>query len=308
MIRLRSLPAGATLAVTAPAFPADAEKIDKGIRYLEGLGYRVRRGKTLTAREGYLSGDDTLRAGELNAFFADEAVDGIICARGGWGTLRLLDKLDFELITRCPKMISGYSDITTLQLALLARAGLPSFSGPMVAVEMANGIEDFTAQHFWGQINNRQEEYRFDLAALEAKTENGGRAEGPLIGGCLSLISHLLGTPYMPDVSGSIFFIEDVGEEPYKMDRYLAHLRQAGVFERINGLIIGQFLDCEDARRPEPTIHEVIYEYIRELTIPVIYDFPYGHGMRKVSMPIGARATLDTTAGYLAFENPFCGT
>ncbi len=304
-MRLRTIPAGATLAVTAPAFPADTEKINRGIGYLEGLGYRVRRGKTLSAREGYLSGGDTLRADELNIFFADSSVDAIICARGGWGTLRLLDKLDFDLIAQNPKMICGYSDITTLQLALLARAGLPSLSGPMVAVEMAAGIEAFTAAHFWGQLRNREKHYILKLDELGARTHVPGRAEGTLTGGCLSLITHLLGTPYMPDVTGSIFFIEDVGEEPYKMDRYLAHLRQAGIFEHISGLIIGQFLDCVDENRPEPTIHEVLYEYIKDLNIPVVYDFPYGHGMRKVSMPIGAHARLDTGANTLHFSNVF---
>ncbi|RMH63502.1 MAG: LD-carboxypeptidase [Calditrichaeota bacterium] len=304
-MRLRPLRPGGTIAVTAPAFPADTAKVEKGIAWLEGEGYTVVRGATLNSREGYLSGSDALRADELNLFFCDPDVDAIICARGGWGTLRLLDRLDYRAIAQNPKMLCGYSDITSLQLALWHKSGIPSLSGPMVAVEMASGILPFTETHFTGYVHNTDVTYSLSLRELDARVQHEGSCDGPLVGGCLSLISHLLGTPYMPDLKNAVLFIEDVGEEPYKMDRYLAHLRQAGVFDAIAGLIIGQFLDCEDPLRPERTIDDVLYEYIRDARYPVVYNFPYGHGMHKVSMPVGAHVILDTQAGTVRFANIF---
>ncbi len=304
-MKLKTVRPGAAVAVTAPAFPADPAKVEKGITWLEKEGYRVVRGSTLQNRDGYLSGSDALRAEELNRLFADPEVDAIICARGGWGTLRMLDLLDYETIARNPKMLCGYSDITTLQLALWKKSGLPSLSGPMVAVEMAAGLLPFTEEHFKGYLNNTAITYNLNIKDINAAVHRPGACAGPLLGGCLSLITHLLGTPYMPDLKGAVLFIEDVGEEPYKIDRYLAHLRQAGIFDDIAGLIIGQFIDCEDPLRPERTIDDVLYEYIRELTYPVLYNFPYGHGMHKLTMPIGAHTVMDTVSGEIRFENVF---
>ncbi len=305
---LRPLKPGATIAVIAPAFPPDAEKLAQGLRYLKDLGYRIVEGQSLTAKEKYFAGSDALRADELNRFFADPQIDALICARGGWGTLRFLDKLNFEIILKNPKILVGYSDITTLQLAIWQKAQIPSLSGPMVAVEMGSGILPFTEQHFWAQIQNEAASYsfRFDCQK-EVEVWREGRAQGRLIGGCLSMVAHQLGTPYMPDVAGSILFLEDVGEEPYKIDRYLAQLRQAGLFDKITALILGQFIDCTDTNpsRASVGIKDVLQDYFAEAPYPVIVNFPYGHGMRKFSMPIGVQAELSTENCTLTVENPF---
>ncbi|HHJ53799.1 MAG TPA: LD-carboxypeptidase, partial [Caldithrix abyssi] len=207
---LKPLPPKGNIGVLAPAFPPNPEKLEKGIQYLKGMGFTVVRGESLSARHWYFAGNDTLRAHELNRMFADPDIDAIICARGGWGTLRLLDQLDYALIKANPKMLVGYSDITTLHLAIWSRAGLPGISGPMVAVEMGTGIVPFTETHFWQQVGNTQKDYRFDFGAESIEIWNGGQASGTLLGGCLSMIAHQLGTPYSPDYSGAILFIEDV--------------------------------------------------------------------------------------------------
>ncbi len=306
-MKLRPIQPKGKIGITAPAFPPDAVKLRKGIDYLLSLGYEIDLGDSLTSTHGFFAGSDSLRISELHRMFADPEIEAIICARGGWGTLRLLDQLDYNLIKSNPKPLVGYSDITTLQLAIWQQTGLPSLSGPMVAVEMGNGILPFTAKHFWDQINNLQNDYKLDLEELTAEIWQPGSASGTLLGGCLSMISHQLGTPYSPDYTGAILFLEDVGEEPYKIDRYLAHLRQAGVFDRIAGLIICDFLDCKDsneARKGIP-VREVLKEYFNDLDIPTISGFPYGHGMKKVTMPMGVNARLNTERRSLVFENPF---
>ncbi|NOX88455.1 MAG: LD-carboxypeptidase, partial [Calditrichaeota bacterium] len=229
---LKTLSEGSTIGVIAPAFPPDAQKLAKGLQYLKNLGYNIKEGKSLTARHLYFAGSDQLRIAEIEAMFADPKVDAIFCARGGWGTLRLLDKLNYDLIRQNPKVLVGYSDVTTLQLAIYQMTEIPSLSGPMVAVEMGNGILDFTEKHFWDQIQNPEPWYSFVFRDEDVETWSEGEARGLLTGGCLSMLAHQLGTPFMPDLTGAILFLEDVGESPYKIDRYLAQLYQAGIFKK----------------------------------------------------------------------------
>lgn len=304
---LTRLPQGGTIGIIAPGFFTDPVRLQKGIEYLNIQGFSVIKGKSLEAKYGYFAGNDELRLNDLHEMFANPKVDAIICARGGWGALRLLDKIDYNLIRRHPKVFVGYSDITTFQLAFWQKCGLPSLSGPMVAVEMANGINDFTAQHFWNQLFNHESHYHFTFSETPVQVWQAGQAQGRLLGGCLSMLAHQSGTAYSPDYSGSILYIEDVGEEPYRIDRYLAQLKLAGVFEQINGLIIGEFSDCEDKNpaRNSFTIEEVLREYFADSRYPVIYNFPYGHGAVKVSMPLGVEAVLDTGTGAVSWENMF---
>ena len=298
---------GGTIGVLAPAFPADPDKIEKGITYLKGKGFTVKRGKSLTAQHLYFSGSDELRVQDLHDFFADPEIDMIICARGGWGTLRLLDQLDYRLIAQNPKPLVGYSDITTLQLAILKRAGLPSLSGPMVAVEMAGNMLPFTEQHFWQQVFNPQPYYHFSFVSEATEIWHEGQISGPLIGGCLSMLAHQLGTPFMPDLEGAVLFLEDVGEAPYKIDRYLAQLKQAGIFNQISGLLLGQFLDCVDDNESRKSIplEVILKDYFAQSSYPVVYNFPYGHGARKFTMPIGVQIELNTRQKWLKLQNPF---
>lgn len=302
----KSITKGSAFGIMSPAYIPLKERVYNGIKYLEEKGYKVKKSSNIDKKHGYFSGTDQARINDIHELFGDNEISAILATRGGWGTLRLLDKLDYELIKKNPKPFIGYSDITTLQLAILKKTGVGSISGPMCAVEMGKGIHEFTENHFWNYINNTDTKYQIDLNEISSQELVSGAAEGVLLGGCLSLVSFLMGTPYCPDFSGSILFLEDVGEKPYKIDRYLAHLKQAGVFDRISGLILGDFIECIDEDDPGSfSVQSILEEYFGEASYPVIHNFPYGHGDIKISMPIGARAVLDTKNNVLELENLF---
>lgn len=303
---IRKIKKDGTIGIISPAWIPNEDRMKTGLGYLEQKGYKIKKGKNLGQTYGYFAGTDAQRLSDIHDMFTDQDVDMIISARGGWGGLRLIDKLDYDLIQKNAKIFVGYSDITTLQLALWAKTGLPSLSGPMAGVEMGKGILPFTEQHFFGQIHNDNPVYEFDYRETETSVVNSGRTEGILLGGCLSLVSHLIGTPYSPDYSGTILFLEDVGEKPYKIDRYLAHLKQSGVFDQINGLILGDFIDCEaDTDEVSFKLDDILDDYVSDVSCPVIRDFPYGHGDFKFTMPVGVHTIFDTDRGELKFANPF---
>ncbi|MDZ7332167.1 MAG: LD-carboxypeptidase [candidate division KSB1 bacterium] len=290
-----------TIGVVSPAScPADEVQYRQGIAYLESLGYRVVEAAHVLDRRGYLAGNDLDRANDLNAMFRDPHIDAIVCSRGGYGTARLLQCLDYEALGRNPKIFVGYSDITALNLAIWQQTGLVSFSGAMVAVEMGKGIDPFTELHFWRALTST------DPIGLLTNPENNpiqvyhpGKATGILLGGCLSLINVLLGTPYCPDFRGAILFIEDIDEEPYRVDRYLAQLRLAGILDQVAGVVVGQFTECDprDPEKPSLTLSEIFDDYLAPLNVPIITNFAYGHGSVKHIMPIGVKAILDTELG-----------
>jgi muramoyltetrapeptide carboxypeptidase len=267
---------GCTIGVVSPAFIPDRDRVIAGVKYLQNRTYNIRAGENLNKEYGYFAGREEERLDDLHDMFTDTEVRMIICTRGGWGGLRMIDRIGYTLIAENPKPLVGYSDITTLQLAIYRMTGVPSFSGPMVGVEMGKGIDPFTEKHFWGQILNKNLEYNFNWGTTKTLELRSGRTDGILLGGCLSMVCSMLGTPFCPDFTDSILFIEDVGEKPYKIDRYLAQLRQAGVFNKIRGLILGDFLDCEaDEGEASFTVDEIIREYFPQVKFPVIYRFPY---------------------------------
>ena len=297
---------GSTIGVLSPAYIPMKERVVNGVRYLEEMGYKVKLSNNINQKYGYFAGTDKERVDDIHQLFADNEISALLAARGGWGTLRFLDKLDFDLIKNNPKPFIGYSDITTLQLAIWTKTGMGSISGPMCAVEMGKGIHEFTEKHFWNYLNNNESDYNINLTETKSKILCEGIAKGILLGGCLSLVSFIMGTPYCPDFNNAILFLEDVGEKPYKIDRYFAHLKQTGVFDKISGLILGDFLDCEDEDDESAfSIQSIIEEYFSDASYPVIQNFPYGHGDVKISMPIGANAILDTKKQKLVFENLF---
>ncbi len=297
---------GCTIGVVSPAFIPNRERVIAGVKYLQNRTYNIRAGENLNKEYGYFAGREEERLDDLHDMFTDTEVRLIICTRGGWGGLRMIDRIGYNLIAENPKPLVGYSDITTLQLAIYRMTGVPSFSGPMVGVEMGKGIDPFTEKHFWGQILNENLEYSFNWGTTKTLELRSGRTDGILLGGCLSMVCSMLGTPFCPDFTDSILFIEDVGEKPYKIDRYLAQLRQAGVFNKIRGLILGDFLDCNaDEGETSFSVDEIIREYFSQVKFPVIYHFPYGHGDVKFSMPIGVHAQLDTRRESIILANPF---
>ncbi len=297
---------GDTIGIVAPGSPMSPERLEKGSEYLESRGYRVVLGKHVRDQRGYLAGDDVDRVFDLEQMFRDPDISAIFCARGGYGTQRLLDLIDYEIVAVNPKIFVGYSDITALQLAFWGKAGLVSYSGPMPAVEMGLGIDPFTEKIFWQMLEGSGLTGPLPLPeGHELQVLKPGKARGPLVGGCLSLVATLLGTPYAPDFTGAVLFLEDIGEEPYRLDRYLAQLRLAGVFDRVDGVVLGQFLDAEPkGDSPSLTVEEVLRDYFDRLHVPVVANFPYGHGAVKVTMPVGVQVELDTEAGELHLLEP----
>ena len=285
---------GATIGVVAPASPpADPGKLERGIAYLESLGYHVLRGASLEARSGYLSGADTLRARDIQDMFEHPGVTAILCSRGGYGSARMLDQLDFRSIARHPKILVGFSDITALHMALLRKARLVSFAGPMVAAEMAHGMDENTASAFWPVLARPRSTFRLAPRMVAASTTmRGGRAEGMLVGGNMAVLLSLMGTPFEPRWDGSILLLEDVGENVYKIDRMLAQLRLSGVLGRVAGAILGGFTAIPE-ETPNRDLREVLEEYLLPPGIPVLANVPFGHVVPKLTLPIGARILLD---------------
>jgi muramoyltetrapeptide carboxypeptidase len=279
------------------------DRLEAGVSYLHSCGYRVKLGRHVREADGFLAGSDQARADDLMAMFSDPEVRAIFCTRGGYGTPRLLDRIDYSVIRENPKILVGYSDLTALQLAIWRHARLITFSGPMVAVEMALGIDPFTEQWFWRTMTSP--EPLGPLAGhpgsgLEALS--GGRAEGRLLGGCLSLVGSLVGTPYEPDWHGAILLAEEIQEDPYRVDRWLAQMRHAGVLDQIAGVVLGQFIDCvPTGETPSLPVEEILKEYLAGLSVPVLSGFPYGHGNRKYTVPIGVECRMDAERGVVEF-------
>lgn len=224
MIKPKRLKLGDTIGVVAPASPTTEEKLERVYRKLMQMGFNVVMGRSCFSKRGYLAGDDKTRAEDINKMFKNTEVDGIICLRGGYGSLRILDLLDYELIRTNPKVFVGYSDITALHIAINQISELVTFHGPMAA----NLIEDtcnFTLESLYNFILNEDFKPSIENLSRELVAINGGIAEGQIIGGNLSLIASTIGTPYEINTKGKILFIEEIGEEPYRIDRMLTQLR-----------------------------------------------------------------------------------
>jgi len=289
---------GSTLGLVAPAStPSSDEKIEKGAAYLERLGYRVKMGKHIRKTHGYLAGTDEERAADFNTMVRDKDVKAIFAIRGGYGTPRILRMIDYQSLKRNPKIIAGYSDITALQLAIFRKIGLVTFSGPMTGSDMWKDFDPYTEEHFWrlltstkkvGILNNPIDE---PLKILKT-----GIARGRLLGGNLSLLACLLGTPFLPNFRRSILFLEDVDEAPHRVDRMLAQLINAGILPEVAGLVYGRFTNCNPANPSEPhfTIDHILDEYADAIKRPIAANFQYGHIPRKLTVPIGLQAALDT--------------
>ena len=285
------------IGIVTPASPvADPSRIDRGVSYLERLGYNVIVGANVKKQHGYLAGTDEERAADLHAMFRDRRVRMIICARGGYGTPRLLQMLDYRLIKRNPKIFVGFSDITALQLAFWEKCGLVTFHAPMLATDMAEPMDPFTEEMFWLMVtSNAKVGFVAFPEPMETRILRPGSFAGHLLGGNLSLLVSLLGTPYQPTLDNSALFLEDVGEEPYRIDRMLMHLQNAGALSRCCGALVGQCADCEprDTSNPSLTLDEVLKEFAHAFKKPVISNVPFGHVKQKLTLPVGVKVRVN---------------
>ena len=286
---------GDRIGIVAPGGPVTREELQPGIRFLESRGYSITSAPHLYGQKGYLAGDDEDRLQDLHMMFKDPEVKAIFCARGGYGTLRLLDKIDYTLVGDNPKIIAGYSDITALLLALYKMNGLATFHGPLVKDLTKNENQNMTT--LLGLVSS-EDPVEWDLH--ETSCLRPGRAVGPLLGGNLTLLSHLVGTPYMPSLSGAILFIEDRGESLYRIDRMLTHLQLSGILKDLAGLVAGQFEDSGDAL----DIGHLLKERTSDTGIPVVAGLPLGHGQVNLPLPVGLRGCIDTEKMTLSVLEP----
>ena len=298
---------GSTLGIIAPASPvAGPVCIEEGIRLLEGLGFRVVLGKYALNKNKYLAGSDPERAADLCAMFLDPRINGVVCLRGGYGSMRLLHRIDYRIIRRNPKVLVGYSDITALQLAIWKKAGLVTFSGPMLAPDFACAGNGTTLKQFYRALTNPRPLGVIPPAPGDrAVVINPGRARGRLLGGNLSLVTATLGTPYEINTRGVILFLEEVNEQPYRIDRMLSTLRLMGALDRIAGFIWGRCTDCGPGETfGSLTIEQILDDYIRPLGIPAYRGAQIGHISQQFIVPVGGLVEMDADAGTFRMLEP----
>lgn len=299
---------GDTLGIIAPASaPPEPRNLDRAVAVLEQLGYKVRLSPNVRKRRGFLAGSDRERAGDLMRLFMDRRVNAILCVRGGYGTARLLPLLDYAAIRANAKIFIGYSDITSLHCAFLKRAGLVSFHGPMLNSDFVHDdMPSFTVKSFF-RLLSKPVAYGSIAQGYRRQTVKvlrRGIIRGPLIGGNLTILCTTLGTPWQPDFKGCILFLEDLSEEPYRMDRMLTHLLNAGVLQQVAGIAIGINKDCHDpkaktAKEYRQTLEDVFHDRLLPLKVPVVMGLPFGHIPHNATLPVGGAALLDAHRGEL---------
>ena len=299
--RPAALKPGDLVALVAPSRPASERGPRQAAAYLEQRGYRVDVSPAIHDRHFYLAGTDDTRAAELNRVFADPEVRAVFCARGGYGSGRLLDRLDFAAVRDDPKIVAGFSDSTALLLALYARAGLAAFNGALSDFDLGESRDPLVEASLWPLLTSPQPLGAVPGAAGSMRVVRPGTASGPLVPANLALLCSLLGTPYLPPLDGALLLLEDIDEYPYRIDRMLNQLRLAGVVERLGGLLFGQFRDCFTAEEMEeaPTLAELALEHARGTVFPIVAGLPFSHFRRRLVLPAGVCAKLDTSVHSL---------
>jgi muramoyltetrapeptide carboxypeptidase len=286
MIKPRRLVEGATIGIVNPAYWLEPERMAHAVGVFESLGYEVKLGKSTGLKDYKCAGSPEERAADIMAMFEDASVDAIICARGGYGGNRVLPLLNFDVIRKNPKIFLGYSDITGFLASIAQQSGLIAFHGPMLTTfgERAIPYNIETLQHVLS--GDPDVEIR-STPLCRARTLRPGRAEGPLWGGNLSLIIERLATPGQIDLSGSVLFVEDIGEYLYKFDRMMLHLKRSGSLDGIKGLVVGEMVEMEDTDEPfGKNVDEIVLDICGDLDIPIISNFPCGHGDYQATLPI----------------------
>ncbi len=286
---------GDTIGILAPGSNDNIKDYTKAIRDLEKMGYKVKIGDSCNSQYGYFAGTDASRAAELNKFFADDEIKAILCMRGGYGSSRILDKLDYDTIARHPKQFIGYSDITALHVALGERCNLSTIHGPMLrsfpqGLDKSNPQADILLQGMTGKL------YPGELPMPQGRQLEvvfPGEAEGVIMGGNLTLLTSLLGTPYEMKGDGILLLLEDVDEDTYRIDRMLWQLWESGLLSRVNGILVGDMTGAEDDwQKGDFRLAEVLDHYAKLAGKPMIKGLPIGHGKDNVYLPFGIHAVM----------------
>jgi muramoyltetrapeptide carboxypeptidase len=305
IVKPKRLKEGDTVAVIAPASGLSKESFDKALENLESLGLKPKVGKAARGVKGFLAATDKERLDDLHEAFADSEISAVWCVRGGYGAARLLPAIDYDLIRKNPKILIGYSDITALHLAISQNTGLVTFHGPVAASELS----DYTKKHVVNTLMNLSAPYKIELSEFNKTQESNlyktetivsGKCRGRLCGGNLSLLSVLAGTPFaLQNMKGKILFIEDVGEQPYRIDRMLTQLRQSLDLRSLAGIALGIFEDCNPRTKDTQTLLDVVKDRLGDLGIPVVYGLSFGHIRDQFTLPVGTEAELDTERATL---------
>jgi muramoyltetrapeptide carboxypeptidase len=285
---------GDRIGIAAPASPFESETFHSGVETLKQLGFEPVIPQGVFEQDNYLAGSDKHRAEQLSALFLDETIRAIMCARGGYGTLRILLQLDFELIRANPKILIGFSDISTLLSAVFQHCGLVTFHGPMVTTLAGAGK---ATQH--ELVSTVSSNNPVTISAKAPIVLQPGRGTGPVAGGNLTTLCHLLGTPFQPVWKGNILFLEDINEDLYRIDRMLTQLKLAGCLEGITGVMLGCFKDCGD----QDAVYRLVMDLFDPEGPPIVGGFDIGHGLADTpTLPIGLVATLDSERGRLEYH------
>jgi muramoyltetrapeptide carboxypeptidase len=302
-IKSRALQVGAKIGIVAPASPVDTlEEINQAVSMLIEQGFPVVCGASAAPNTGDLAGTDMMRQTDLEQFWQDQSIQAIWCLRGGYGSFRLLPHLWYGLIARNPKILVGFSDITALELGIWSQVSLVTFHGPVLT-----GLKsEFTIKQAMKMVSGGWESTRLDWPADGLKKYipiHSGKAQGIVLGGNLTTFNSLLGTRFLPHLDGIILFLEDIGEQAYRIDRMLSQLMISGIIDSVSAVLIGQCIP--PSNQTEADLVKVFIERLSALSCPVAYGFPFGHVQEQWTVPQGVLAEVDTATGCLTLlESP----
>ncbi|MCU1257285.1 MAG: muramoyltetrapeptide carboxypeptidase [Bryobacterales bacterium] len=308
LIKAKPLQPGDTVGLITPSsYVSDPDELDFARRFCEFFKLKIKTGKNVGQRYGYLAGTARQRVDDLHAMFADPEVHGVFCVRGGYGSAQMLDKIDYDLIRRNPKIFLGYSDITALHIAIGRRAGLVTFHGPVSTSHLSTWSQESLQKALFETAPVGPQTNPSDSNPLQPRhtmrTVRGGTARGALVGGNLTLLSTTLGTPFEVETSGRILLMEDIGEDIYRIDRMFTQLRLAGKLQAAAGIVVGECKDCPPPGHDSAySLGEVIDYQLGDLGIPVLYGLSFGHTADQVTLPLGVLASLDAGKQQLIVE------
>ena len=294
-VKPNRLKPGDAVGIVAPAGHFDQDIFEKGIAVLADMGFAPVFDDRLFEKNGAFSGSDAHRAAQVNRLFADPDIKAVLCARGGYGALRILSLLDFDGIRKNPKSLIGFSDITALHAAVSATCGLVTFHGPTVTT-LANATPAAREQ-FYSAVTSDDPPV---IRPRNGRVLSPGTATGPVCGGNLTTLCHLVGTPFQPDWKESILLLEDIGEALYRIDRMLTHMKLAGCFAGIAGIVLGNFRRCGKIA----DIESIFMDLFKDFGIPMLSGFAIGHQRSNLTIPLGLAATLDSDRKLLTFQEP----
>jgi muramoyltetrapeptide carboxypeptidase len=302
MIKPEALRPGGTIGVIAPAGLVDPAELEQGVNHLKGMGFRIILGESVLKRLRYLAGTDRDRAADLNRMFSNPDISAVMCARGGFGTSRIIPFLDEDAIAQHPKILVGSSDATFILNYIRQHFGLVTFHGPMVAPNF--GKQPSSLTDAWFQKVLVEGQGAGPIRVDGVKGLRGGRAQGPLLGGCLTILCATLATPYEIHTDGAVLLLEDIDEAPYKIDRMLTQLKAASKFKNAKGVIFGKMPGCQPASHSSYALEDVICDVLADQSFPILFGFPAGHGGEQVTLPLGLPIEIDGNTAAVTLLEP----